>query len=334
MKLLKYSLFIIVSFFSFIVSVLAFPEDNLSSLLSGKILLDVDKNGEAWYVYPGDFHRYYLGTPTDAYNVMSNLSLGVSNDDFLKIASTTPDRFRGLILIKPEDDGRVYYVNPTDKSLVYMADGIDALVVMRQFALGITNMDLKTIPMGKIILDNFGKQISRQWQYLGWWGRVNKKYVNVVEEPRSDSKVLGKLYITNTVKVLDIIKSDGFTLYKYDQDIMSTYVSVGSPQTPTAVGTYNVWLKMEKARMVGAPPIATHAYDLPDVPWVMYYKGSFAVHGTYWHDDFGTQRSAGCTNITQGDAKFIFDLTNPKMENMNLVLSTIDNAGMVVNNHY
>src|SRR3989339_2190055 len=94
---------------------------SLAQTLSGKILLQVEEHGEAWYVYPGDFHRYYLGRPADAYNVMSNLSLGVSNDDFLKIASTTPDRFRGLILIKPEDDGRVYYVNPTDKSLVYMA---------------------------------------------------------------------------------------------------------------------------------------------------------------------------------------------------------------------
>jgi lipoprotein-anchoring transpeptidase ErfK/SrfK len=39
----------------------------------------------------------------------------------------------------------------------------------------------------------------------------------------------------------------------------------------------------------------------------MYYSGSLAVHGTYWHDKFGTPQSAGCTNLTQGDAKFIFD---------------------------
>ena len=86
--------------------------------------------------------------------------------------------------------------------------------------------------------------------------------------------------------------------------------------------------------MTGAPPLATHVYDLPDVPWVMYYKGSYSVHGTYWHDNFGSQRSAGCTNVTQGDAKFIFNLTSPDIGTLNSVRSTINNPGVVVNNHY
>lgn len=388
MKLLNHGLIIVFFVFFLSVPALAFPADNYSSLLSGKILLDVDNNGEAWYVYPGDFHRYYLGTPADAYYIMSNLSLGISNDDFFKIAINTPDKFKGLILLKPEDAGKVYYVNPVDKSLVYMADGRDAFKLMRSSSLGITSSDLKTIPIGKIILDDFGNQVSREWQYLGWWAKINKNYTPAMTEPKNDSKTLGKLFVNNTIKVLGIIKGDGriwyqidggqypgayidsrfvdaiaqptpgkelivpdevkaddywvdvniskkvLTLYKQSQAIMATYVSVGEQETPTISGTYNVWLKLKKTRMTGAPPIATHVYDLPDVPWVMYYKGSFAVHGTYWHDDFGAQRSAGCTNITQGDAKFIFYLTNPEINNMDSVRSTIKNPGMVIYNHY
>jgi len=52
--------------------------------LSGKILLDVERNGEAWYVYPVDNHRYYLGRPNDAFNIMRNLGLGISNENLEK----------------------------------------------------------------------------------------------------------------------------------------------------------------------------------------------------------------------------------------------------------
>lgn len=388
MNIFKLSLIVLIFAISITNQALAYPGDNFSSLLSGKILLDVDNHGEAWYVYPGDFHRYYLGTPVDAYGIMRNLSLGVSNNDFAKISSSTTDRFKGLILLKPEDAGKAYYVNPNDKSIIYIANPTDAFHTMSKLSLGITNENLKTIPIGKIILNNSGIQVSREWQNLGWWGRINKNYVPVMDGSKSDSKKIGTLYVNNTIKVLEIQKGDGrvwykidggqypggfvdslsvnaiaqpapdkeiaipskvaigeywtdfnlskkiLTLYKYDEPVMTTYVSTGMAQTPTVLGSYNVWYKIDKIRMRGAPPIATHVYDLPNVPWVMFYKGSYSLHGTYWHDDFGTQKSSGCTNMTQGDSRYIYDLTNPKTEGLNSVHATIDNPGMVVNNHY
>lgn len=391
MKLLKCSLAIALIYFCFVFSspVLAYPETNLSSILSGKILLDVENKGEAWYVYPGDFHRYYLGTPSDAYDIMKYLSLGVSNENFTKIASSTEDRFRGLILLKPEDNGQAYYVNPDTKNLVYLADAAGAYSLMREGSLGITSQDLKTIPIAKIILDETGQPVKRQWQYLGWWGTVNQSYVPTMTEPDSSSRRLGYLYKANTVKILDMKKDevgnlwykiDGgmypgsyvnsnyisaisqpaptkelvmpngvneddywidvniakniLTLYKYDQAIMATYVATGLKESPTVYGLYHVWYKLDKTRMTGGPPLAVHAYDLANVPWVMYYKGSFAIHGTYWHDNFGSQRSAGCTNVTQGDAKYIYDLTDPVLASSNSIRSTINNPGVLVNNHY
>lgn len=259
---------------------------------------------------------------------------------------------------------------------------------MREYSLGITDTDLKTIPTVKITTDSAGIQVSREWQYLGWWGKINKNYTPVLQEPREDSKRKGFLYFGDTIKVLAVEKGEGstwykidggrypggyinslylypiaqpaseiissrltnvlegdywtdinltkkvLTLFKDDQPVMATYISGGLPASPTIIGTYNVWLKLDKTRMRGAPPLTTHAYDLPDVPWVMYYKGSYSIHGTYWHDNFGTQRSAGCTNMTQGDAKFIFDLTKPDMKGEESIRSSLENTGMVVNNHY
>ena len=60
-------------------------DSKLTSKLKGRILLQVESHGEAWYVNPTDSKRYYLGDPTTAYNVMRFLSLGIKNNDLRKI---------------------------------------------------------------------------------------------------------------------------------------------------------------------------------------------------------------------------------------------------------
>jgi lipoprotein-anchoring transpeptidase ErfK/SrfK len=125
------------------------------------------------------------------------------------------------------------------------------------------------------------------------------------------------------------------TLFLYDKPIFSTYISIGREENPTATGTYAVWYKLTKARMKGGPPLHSYKYDLTDVPYVMYYNGSYAIHGTYWHDKFGSRQSAGCTNMTQGDAKFIFSKTNPQIPDSQIsIFSSETNPGTVVSNHY
>jgi hypothetical protein len=52
---------------------------------SGKILLQVESKGEAWYVNPTDNKRYFLGRPADAFNVMRSVGLGISNDNLDKV---------------------------------------------------------------------------------------------------------------------------------------------------------------------------------------------------------------------------------------------------------
>ena len=54
----------------------------------GKIFLQVEAKGEAWYVNPADGRRYYLGRADDAYQIMRKLSLGISNKDFLALEQT------------------------------------------------------------------------------------------------------------------------------------------------------------------------------------------------------------------------------------------------------
>ena len=48
-------------------------------------------------------------------------------------------------------------------------------------------------------------------------------------------------------------------------------------------------------------------YVTPGVPHVQYFYGDFAIHGAYWHDNFGTPVSHGCVNVTPADAEWLYN---------------------------
>lgn len=120
----------------------------LSQELSGKILLQVEENGEAWYVYPVDSKRHYLGRPADAFSIMRNLGLGISEGDYSKFNGTAPYSLSGRILLRVEANGEAYYVNPSDLKMYYLGRPLDAFSVMRNLGLGITNANLNKIVSG------------------------------------------------------------------------------------------------------------------------------------------------------------------------------------------
>jgi hypothetical protein len=63
------------------------PKDQgLVNQLKGRILLQVERNGEAWYVNPTDEKRYFLGRPADAFAIMRQLGIGITNADLAGIS--------------------------------------------------------------------------------------------------------------------------------------------------------------------------------------------------------------------------------------------------------
>ena len=67
-----------------IVTQFVLAQENLGQKLSGRILLQVQSHGEAWYVNTADYKKYYLGRPADAFEVMRNLGTGITNNDLNK----------------------------------------------------------------------------------------------------------------------------------------------------------------------------------------------------------------------------------------------------------
>ncbi len=124
---------------------ISFANSSLAERLSGRILLQVEEKGEAYYINPVDLKIHFLGRPEDAFSVMKELGLGVSEKDFNSFKIKTPRRLSGRILLRVEANGEAYYINPVDLKMYFLDRPADAFVIMRNLGLGITNNDLNKI---------------------------------------------------------------------------------------------------------------------------------------------------------------------------------------------
>jgi hypothetical protein len=101
--------------------------------------------------------------------------------------------------------------------------------------------------------------------------------------------------------------------YEGDRPVLATLVSSGKPGFEPPLGLFRVHKKYTTATMAGPDPDAG-TYTVEDVPWTMYYWGSYALHGAYWHDELGKVRSHGCTNLSPVDAHWLFHWSTPALE--------------------
>lgn len=117
-----------------------------------------------------------------------------------------------------------------------------------------------------------------------------------------NSVVLGDRTAPDKHIYIDLSKQ---TLYAYqgEKKIMQTLISSGKwRRTPT--GNFSVWEKLRATRMTGGE--GEDFYDLPNVPYVMYFFNDFGLHGAYWHNNFGHPMSHGCVNMRPADARALF----------------------------
>jgi lipoprotein-anchoring transpeptidase ErfK/SrfK len=98
--------------------------------------------------------------------------------------------------------------------------------------------------------------------------------------------------VGRTGKWIEVILSkQRLIAWQNGRAVMSSAISSGLRRTPTRKGVFAIRRKYRSTRMAGP------GYNLPRVPWTMYYSGSYAIHGAYWHNRFGTPMSHGCINL-------------------------------------
>lgn len=111
----------------------------------------------------------------------------------------------------------------------------------------------------------------------------------------------------------------GQHLYAYEGYTMVYNFPISSGKWyPTPTGEFTIWVKLRYTRMAGGNPAIGTYYDLPNVPFVMFFSNSdvskdrgFSLHGAYWHDNFGHPMSHGCVNISTKDAEKLYAWADP-----------------------
>jgi lipoprotein-anchoring transpeptidase ErfK/SrfK len=95
-------------------------------------------------------------------------------------------------------------------------------------------------------------------------------------------------------------------LYAYQgtSQVFQTFIASGK-WNRTPVGNFHIWEKLRATRMAGGE--GADAYNLPNVPYVMYFYQDFGIHGAYWHNNFGHQMSHGCVNMRIVDARTVYE---------------------------
>ncbi|MBV9580986.1 MAG: SH3 domain-containing protein [Chloroflexi bacterium] len=128
----------------------------------------------------------------------------------------------------------------------------------------------------------------------------------VVDRPADAPAGVGTIVVSQSASSLTYLDAD-------NQPQFTTYVSLGRAGVETPQGEYSTMGKYRFDNMSSATVSnADHDYYLPNVPFVQYYlDGGYAIHSTYWHDQFGLMESQGCINLTWADGEYLFGLTQP-----------------------
>jgi lipoprotein-anchoring transpeptidase ErfK/SrfK len=161
----------------------------------------------------------------------------------------------------------------------------------------------------------------------GWWMKAAEGQKTDPGPPPRD--------LAPGEKWVDVnLKTQMLVAYEGDKAVFVTAVSTGRQNKDdkekdhrTPPGTFRIREKHIAATMDG-----DHAtdgpYSIEDVPWIMYFNGSYALHGAFWHSNFGRQQSHGCVNLAPSDAKAMFNWTEPRLpENWHAVWSTTEKPG-------
>lgn len=157
-------------------------------------------------------------------------------------------------------------------------------------------------------------ETTKEGNYLG-------KLVAVPKEIQDNKKAVLAEYTGSGNKhiYVDLGKQ---TLYAYeDSRLVYTFLISSGKWYPTPTGDFKIWTKLKYTRMSGGNPATNTFYNLPNVPYVMFFYNDqvdkirgFGLHGTYWHENFGHPMSHGCINMKTQDAETLYYWTSPKVQ--------------------
>lgn len=130
-------------------------------------------------------------------------------------------------------------------------------------------------------------------------------FKDVVAQLQSD--VLGASLTPRGEKWVEVDLSEQRLYMKEGQTTVASFLISSGKWSPTPQGEWRIWTKLRYTRMKGGSKALGTYYDLPNVPYVMYYDRGYGIHGAYWHNNFGQPMSHGCVNMKPEGAGVVFN---------------------------
>ena len=122
--------------------------------------------------------------------------------------------------------------------------------------------------------------------------------------------ILGERLEDENKKWIEVdLSSQKLYMREGDNSVGEFLVSTGK-WAPTPSGEFRIWTKLRYTRMSGGSQALGTYYNLPNVPYTMYYDRGYGIHGAYWHNNFGNTMSHGCTNMRPEEAGIVFAWAN------------------------
>lgn len=165
------------------------------------------------------------------------------------------------------------------------------------------------------------------------------KTINVPDIPQNTklaTNVLGES--AGSEKRIEVdLTSQKLYAFEGNNKIFDFVISSGRTITPTPTGEFTTWIKLRSTRMKGGSKALGTYYDLPNVPFVMFFQNAqvpgwkgYGIHGTYWHNNFGTPMSHGCINMKTPEAEQLYTWANPPLSGNSVIKVTNENPGTKV----
>jgi hypothetical protein len=277
-----------------------------------------------WYVVVTVFFAVLGITAFLAFQV------GVSMEVEQAVPTTTPPYLKQteVIVIAPEVETEEAIVVPIDETLfeyVEVIDGcdihfegdcllvrsgpgteFDAVARLRNDM--VLKIDGSVTREGmmwyKVVFDEwlrYPERLESDWY-------VAADYVSVLYD-EGDKTIWEHDTATTTKQIVVDLSEQTLTATQDGETYMCADISTGLALTPTPRGTFTVFKKTPSRYMQGPLPglPSDQSYDLPGVPWNLYFThGGAVIHGAYWHDSFGSAYSHGCVNLLPEEAKKLY----------------------------
>lgn len=122
------------------------------------------------------------------------------------------------------------------------------------------------------------------------------------------ANVLGDSSSSN--KKIEIDLSDQKLYMKEGDNIIGSFLVSTGKWAPTPTGSFAIWTKLRYTTMAGGSKALGTYYNLPNVPYTMYFYQGYGIHGAYWHNNFGNPMSHGCVNMRPEEAGIVFNWAN------------------------